>query len=178
MNGTRDRSSPVLVDTNTIIEAHRTHSWRALSKGWQVETVEACVEETQTGFQSRREEEAINVAELRESLAAVHSVGAFERAELALRKGNIALDEGEDALWSHALGRSGPWVLRGPDRASLRCGVRLGYRERLVSLEELLDHVGYRPAAELRRPYTKRWQDEVVGLMYLEEWFGPGEPRG
>ena len=35
----RDRGRPVLVDTNTIIEAHRTHSWRALSKGWQVETV-------------------------------------------------------------------------------------------------------------------------------------------
>ena len=102
----------------------------------------------------------------------------LRRAELALRKGNIALDEGEDALWSHALGRSGPWVLCGPDRASLRCGVRLGYRERLVSLEELLDHVGYRPTAELRRPYTKRWQDEVVRLMYLEEWFGTGRAEG
>ena len=68
--------------------------------------MEACVAETQTGFQLRREEEAIDAAELRDSLAAVHSVSTRERAELALRKGSIALDEGEDALWAHALGRN------------------------------------------------------------------------
>ena len=170
MTGMHDRESPVLVDTNAIIEAHRTRSWRALSRGWRVETVEACVVETQTGFQLRRKEEAIDTSELRESLAAVHSVGARERAELALRKGNIALDEGEDALWAHALGRNDAWVLCGPDKASLRCGVRLGYRERLISLEELLDSVGHRPAGELRRAYTKKWHDQVVGEMYVDEW--------
>ena len=119
MSGVHDRESPVLVDTNTIIEAHRTRSWRALARGWRVETVEACVTETQTGFQLRRENEAIAAAELRDSLAAVHSVSLRERAELALRKGNIALDEGEDALWAHALGRSGTWVLCGPGPGQL-----------------------------------------------------------
>ena len=79
--------SPVLVDANVIIEAHRTRTWRALSSGLRVETVEACVAETQTGFQRRRKEEAIDLAELRSSLAAVHSVSVRERAELALRKG-------------------------------------------------------------------------------------------
>ena len=172
MSSAHDRGSPVLVDTNAIIEAHRTRSWRALSRGWQIETVEACVAETQTGFQLRRNEKAIDAAELRDSLAAVHSVGVRERAELALRKGNIALDEGEDALWAHVLGRNDTWVLCGPDRASLRCGVRLGYREQLVSLEELLDRVGHRPGAELKRQYTKKWQDRVVGQMYVEEWSG------
>ena len=103
-----------------------------------METVDACVAETQTGFQLRLKEEAIDLAALRSSLAAVHSVSARELAELALRKGNIALDEGEEALWAHALGRNDAWMLCGPDRASLRCGVRLGHRERLVSLEELL----------------------------------------
>lgn len=176
MSGVHDRESPVLVDTNTIIEAHRTRSWRALARGWRVETVEACVTETQTGFQLRRENEAIAAAELRDSLAAVHSVSLRERAELALRKGNIALDEGEDALWAHALGRSGTWVLCGPDRASLRCGVRLGYRERLVSLEELLKRVGHRPSEQLKPAYTKKWHDQVVGQMYIDEWSGPGKP--
>ena len=129
--------------------------------------------ETQTGFQLRRNEETIDAAELQESLAAVHSVSVRERAELALRKRNIALDEGEEALWAHALGRSDLWLLCGPDRASLRCGVRLGHRERLASLEELLTYVGHRPPTGLRRPYTKKWHDRVVGQIYLEEWPGP-----
>ena len=173
-----DRESPVLVDTNAIIEAHRTRSWRALSQGRRIETVDACVVETQTGYQLRRKEEAIDASELRESLAAVHSVGALERAELALRKGNIALDEGEKALWAHALARNGIWVLCSPDKSSLRCGVRLGYRERLVSLEELFHSVGHRPATELRRAYTKKWHDWVVGEMYVAEWSGRGAPSG
>jgi hypothetical protein len=44
----------VLVDTNVILEAHRSGSWRALTGGYGVETVEDCVNETQTGFQRRR----------------------------------------------------------------------------------------------------------------------------
>ena len=50
MNRTLDRGDSVLVDTNTIIEARRTLAWAALVGGWQVETVEDCVMETQTGF--------------------------------------------------------------------------------------------------------------------------------
>ena len=162
------RESPVLVDANVIIEAHRTRTWRALSSGLRVETVEACVAETQTGFQRRRQEEIIDLAELRSSLAAVHSVSVRERAELALRKGGIALDEGEDALWAHALGRDDAWLLCGPDKASLRCGVRLGHRERLVSLEELLKRVGHRPSG-LRTAYTRKWHDQTVGQLCLDE---------
>ena len=158
----------MLVDTNAIIEAYRTRSWRALSGGCQVETVEACVAEMQTGFQLRLKEEAIDLAVLRSSLATVHSVSVRERAELALRKGNIALDEGEEALWAHALGRNDAWMLCGPDRASLRCGVRLGHRERLVSLEELLKHVGHRISG-LRPAYTQKWHERVVGEIYLDE---------
>ena len=46
----------VPVDTNVILEAHRTGFWRALTGGYAVETVEDCVTETQTGFQRRRPE--------------------------------------------------------------------------------------------------------------------------
>ena len=133
-----------------------------------METVEACVAETQTGFQRRRPEDAVNVGELRDSLAAVHSVSVLEQAELALRKGSVALDEGEEALWAHALGRNDVWMLCGPDKASLRCGVQLGYRERLVSLEELLRRVGHRSSG-LRPAYTQKWHDRTVGEIHLEE---------
>ena len=53
-------------------------------------------------------------------------------------------EQGEACLWAHALRRGDDWILCSPDRASLRGGVRLGFRERLVSLEGLLDDVGHR----------------------------------
>ena len=93
----------VLVDTNTIIEAHRTGTWPALSGGYRIETVEECVTETQTGFQRRRREETIVAKELRASMASVHAVGDRERAELAVRVPDIWLDEGEACLWAHVV---------------------------------------------------------------------------
>ena len=88
------RHGPVLVDTNIVLESHRVGSWRALTGGYRVETVEDCVTETQTGFQRRRPERRIDAGELRASLAAVHAVGDRERAELAIRAHDIILGQG------------------------------------------------------------------------------------
>ncbi len=159
----------VLVDTNVILEAHRTGSWRALAGGYLVETVQDCVDETQTGFQLRQTELRIDAGELRDSLNAVRPVGNRERAGLAVRITDIMLDRGEASLWAHALSRTDAWVLCGPDKASLRCGVRLGFREQLVSLEELLDDAGYRSRTTLRSAYTRRWHKRVLGEILLLE---------
>ena len=169
MNGVPARGTAVLVDTNVIVEAHRTRAWRALVGAYAVETVEDCVTETQTGFQRRRREQAINGGMLRESLANVLVVSDLERAKLAVLVEDIALDIGEWSLWAHALSRTGPWVLCGPDKASLRCGVRLGFRERLVSLEGLLLGVGHRLKVPLRRQYTRQWLDGTLGQIVLAE---------
>ena len=134
-----------------------------------VETVEACVTETQTGFQRRRPEQKIDERELRASLKAVHAVGYRERAELTVRVHDIALDIGEASLWAHALNRNDAWVLCGPDKASLRFGVRLGFRERLVSLERLLDDGGHRPRSSLRMAYTKQWHERTLSEFVLVE---------
>ena len=159
----------MFVDTNVILECHRIGSWRALAGGYRVETVEDCVTETQTGFQRRDTEWQIDAEELRASLAAVHLVADREHAKLAVRASNIALDRGEASLWAHALNRYDDWLLCGPDRASLRCGVRLGFRGRLVSLEGLFSDIGYRPKSLLRSAYTKRWHDTAVGQLVLAE---------
>ena len=164
---------PVLVDTNVILESHRTGSWRALAGGYRVETAEDCVAETQAGKQRRRPERRIDGAELRKSLAAVHRVTDRERAELAVRVPDIALDKGEASLWAHAVHRDDSWILCGPDRASLRFGIRLGFRTRLVSLERLLDNVGHRPNPSLREAYTRRWHDRTLGLLVLAEHSQP-----
>lgn len=159
----------VLVDANVIIEAHRIGAWKALVGGYRIETVEDCVTETQTGFQLRLEEQSIAAGELRASLAGEHLVGDYERAELLIRIEEIALDRGEESLWAHALRRKGGWFLCGPDRASLRCGVRLGFGDRIVSLEELLEGVGHRVRVEPKRHYMRKWHEQVLVELVLAE---------
>jgi len=162
-------AGPVLVGTNIILESHRVGSWRALTGGYGVETVEECVGETLAGSQRREPEYRIDEVELRDTLAMVHSVGPEERAELAILTQDIVLDPGEDSLWSHARRRDDAWILCGPDRASLRCGVRLGFRERLVALERLFDDVGHRTRTPLRPAYTRSWLDRALGELMIAE---------
>lgn len=163
----------VLVDTNVILEAHRTSSWRALSSRYPLETAETCVEETQTGAQRRRPEQRIDEAELRGALKAVHQVAPRDRAAAALRDGHFAtLDPGERDLWAHAIARDDAWVLCGPDKASLRLGVRLGLRDRLVALEALLEAIGFK-ARDLKRNYTKKWHAAALAELALQEGIGP-----
>ena len=160
---------PVLVDTNVIVESHRIGSWRALAGGNRVETVEDCIAETQAGKQRRRPERRIDTNALRTSMAAVHRVRDRERAELAVRVPDIALGRGEASLWAHAVHREDSWQFCGPDTASLRFGIRLGFRDRLVSLERLLENVGHRPNPPLRAAYTRRWHDRTLGHLVLAE---------
>jgi hypothetical protein len=165
-------SGPVLVDTNAILECFRVGAWRALSSGYRVETVEDCITETQTGFQRRRPEQQIDGIGLRATLVAVRQVTDLERAVVAVSAPDIALDVGEKSLWAHALTRSDTWVLCGPDKASLRFGVRLGFRERLVALEWLLATAGYRPKEALKLNYTAKWLEQTLGELVVLEGLG------
>ena len=63
----------VLVDTNVILEAHRTGSWRALTGGYAVETVEDCVTETWTGFQRRRAEHQLVLVKVQDMVVVSNS---------------------------------------------------------------------------------------------------------
>ena len=121
MNTVLDGGTVVLVDTNTIIEAHRTGTWPALSGGYRIETVEECVTETQTGFQRRRREETIVAKELRASMASVHAVGDRERAELAVRVPDIWLDG-----WTRAKPAFGPmWSVLTVSFGARKCQLSL-----------------------------------------------------
>lgn len=160
----------MLVDTNVILECWRIGAWGALSGGYSVETVEDCVIETQTGFQNRRAEETVDATLLSNSLAhAPHAVTALQLASLDLAAAGIQLDPGERSLWAHALERRDAWVLCGPDRASLRAGVRLALRDRLVALETLLADAGYRPRTVLKKNYTAAWHAQTVGEYVVME---------
>ncbi len=154
----------VLVDTNVIIECHAKGCWKALAGQYQLETVEPCVIETQTGRQHRRPEHQIDEAELRGQLRAIHSVTERELAKV-IALGGSGLDEGERALWAHALQRDDVWILCGPDRASMKFGYDNKLRERLVSLGELLTDINLRPA--LSQAYSKAWLDAAIGKFAL-----------
>ena len=161
---------PVLIDTNVILEAWRVDAWRALRGGYALETVEECVVETQTGFQNRRPEQQVDREALLAALKAVHKVSDAERAAALIRDGEIAmLDEGEKALWAHALARPDAWVLCGPDKASLRIGLRANLRDRLVALERLLDDAGFRPKTPLRTAYRRDWLDRTLAELAQRE---------
>ncbi len=124
--------------------------------------------ETQAGKQHQERRTEVDETRLRESLNTVHSVSDRQRAELLLRQ-PPALDRGEESLWVHALDRDDDtWLLAGPDKASLRCGVLLGYRDRLVSLERLLEDVGHRVRGRLREAYTETWHRRAVNELVLD----------
>ena len=161
-------TGPVLVDTMTILDTHKWGSWAALSGGYDLETVEDCVVETQTGYQRRRPEENIDAAQLRKDLKAVHLVTELQRANVLLNSAGIALDIGEQALWAHALTRTDAWVLCGPDKASLRFGFRMKCRDRMISLERLLLECGFNPK-RLDEKHTTKWLERVLGEFAIEE---------
>jgi len=159
-------AGPVLVDANTIIEAHKKGCWAALVGRYQLETVEECFAETQTGAQGRQPEERIDGPALRGQLTTVHKVTVRELASLELLDGPF-LDAGEKALWAHALPRKDDWVLCGPDRASMSFGFKNGKRARLVSLGGLLTQIGHRPRIALAGHYEQAWLDDVLSKLTL-----------
>ncbi len=156
--------SVVLVDTNVVIECHAKGCWKSLVGQYHLETVEPCVIETQTGRQHRRPEQQIDEAELRGQLRKVHQVTTKELAAV-LALGGAGLDEGERALWAHALHRQDAWILCGPDRASMKFGYDNKQRERLVSLGELLNDINLHPP--LSPAYGKAWLDGAIGKFAL-----------
>jgi hypothetical protein len=156
----------VLMDTTALIEAHNTGCLNALAVAFQVETVEQCVVETQNGHVSRAPARRIDEAALRSLLHAVHPVTDAERAVVAAQ-GGPALDDGERDLWAHALGRRDPWVLCGPDRASMRFGFKVGHAARLISLEALLVAAGQPLPAALRLHYREAWLADIINRLVV-----------
>lgn len=139
----------VLVDTNIIIEAVRVGCWSALTAHFRIETVAKCCEEARTGDRRRAGYVQVSESDLQTRLI-VRGVSDAELANLAMRDADSdRLDEGERHLFAHALGRTDEWLTCCCDRAAVNAAVRLGWQDRIVSLEELANHAG--SSAALRR---------------------------
>ncbi|HZP92168.1 MAG TPA: hypothetical protein VFB20_04710 [Burkholderiales bacterium] len=140
------RGQVVLVDTNIIIESVRVNCWNALTAHFSVETVEKCREEARTGQLHRPGYVVVDEKALRERLKA-HPVSDTALAALSLRDPEaFRLDPGERHLWAHAFARTDGWVASCCDLAAVQAAVRLGWEDRLKSLEELAQAAGANPA--------------------------------
>lgn len=156
----------VLVDTNIIIEAVRTHCWNALTSHCTVETAEKCMEEARTGDPMRRHYVPVTAEDL-QRISAVRDVSHAEHVQLAVILPMAdELDAGERHLFAHALGRGDAWIASCADRAALKAAFALGWRDRFVSLEALARDVGARP--DLKQHFRERWLSEVRTAFLLE----------
>ena len=145
-----------LIDTNAIIEAVRTRCWHAITGGLRVETVEECRDECQRGERLSTGVIVVTAATLAR-LSAIHPVTPAERAALLLTPEGASLDPGERDLFAHAIARADAWLLCSPDHASVDVSVARALGDRMISLGELVELVGARPAMPLRPHFESTW---------------------
>ena len=148
----------ILMDTNAIIESHRTNCFRQAAGRYRLETCETCVAETQRG-KDRKGYVPVSEDELRKQVA-VHALTQTERVEVALQPGFMELDPGERELVALLVLRKEPWRICTPDKAAIRLLHACGHLDGLVSLEELAKRAGSHPNPKLKENYTQRWQSE------------------
>jgi len=156
-NGAEIRSRQiVLVDSTLIIEAYKLRCWNALIKGYQLETVDRCLEECATGDPLRSDYVPIDVSTLARDIR-TYAVTGEAMAGAALVSADFhLLHPGEKELMAHCLSRiEEAWLVSSQDRACLRVGYELGFSDRFVSLEELLQSLGIK--IKLRPQFTKAW---------------------
>lgn len=165
LDGIARKDTGVLVDTNVIMEAVRTHCWNAVAGGLRVETVEECRDEALRGDRGRPGYVPVSEKDL-SRLRTVHPVSALERATFALAyEGAQNMDPGERDLFAHAHGRVARgdhvWILCSADRACVRAAVALGWHERLHSLGALAAAVGVNPHPPLLRQHGESWLSQA-----------------
>ena len=150
----------VYVDTNVVLEAHRTGCWVDLVQLYDVRTVEMVQIETQSGDRRQRGYVAVSMREFSVKVT-INKVTDLHRLKASARaKALTALDAGErDLLAFVASEDPGSLLLATADKAAIKTACQLGLETRLVSLEEMARQRGKNPP--LKRQYTKSWLGQV-----------------
>lgn len=152
-----------MLDTNVIIEAHRTGCWNAVAKGFALETTKECAEEARRG--NKRDPNYVAV-ELSGKSNVVTVEPSWYDAVKARSVFFSLLQRGEQELLVYAYhDRSLQWASTA-DTAAVRAGYELGVLDRFVALEELAALVGARP--KLRRHFTLAWLSRLRTELQLE----------
>ena len=77
--------SRVFVDTNVLFEAFRVGAWNRFGGAYSVETVDKCVEESQTGDRSACGRIDVPLQQLRDGLTGIHVPSKKDRASCLLQ---------------------------------------------------------------------------------------------
>ncbi len=155
----------LFVDTNIIIEAHRTTCWSSLLARYEIHLVEEVFNEALNGRKLR--DGYVHVD--RETLIAdtyVHAVTTMQLSTaLAACAALVNLDKGERDLLAfvHSCSEDA-WFLSTADRAAVKVAFTLGLRHRLLSLEEAAGTA----TIPLKSGYTKRVLDEICTECVLD----------
>ena len=149
----------VLVDTNVLIEAHRTGCLAAIAGAFSLHTVEAVIVETQTGFHLRRKTQTIDEKWLRDHMRHIAAVSDEQLFVFDEQHGEVGLHDGEKALviYAETLMGKDVWYLNSPDKATVRYAISRGWSDRLISLEAMCERVGVRPKESFAGNFTERW---------------------
>lgn len=159
----RPSSDEHFVDTNVVIECHRSGCWEALARNYRLATVDKVIEECATGMH-----ETMDIEKVRE-LVQTYDVSDCDLIQLRLDlRGRVFLDPGEEHLLAHAARQSGLWRICSPDGALVRATWLLGHLDRNVSLEFLLKSIGHAPKRPLRNQYTEKWLSQKRTDLELE----------
>lgn len=161
-----ERGAVVMVDTNVILEAHRTKCWKHLTAWFSLETESECVVECETGNQNRDVPIEVEVEALRRDVG-VRELSMNDLLDFRLRLGaGPSLDPGEERLIASALIRKDAWLLCSPDKAAVRACHNLGLLDRVVALEDLTIASGLR--ARLRDNFTRDWLSNFRTRLLLD----------
>ena len=132
--------SRVFVDTNVLLAAFPTGAWSRFAGAYRVETVEKCIEETQTGDPLAPWRVNIPLNELKGGLTAIHVLPKHDLASFALKYPKLqTLDDGERHLlaWLSAHEKPSPdvlWVTTADKAAIVACGA-LNWLDAVVSFD-------------------------------------------
>lgn len=145
------------IDTNVVIECHRVGCWNALAGGHRLATVDKVIKECGAGGGRREGYVKVDVADVKNRVRS-HAVSNQELAGLRLQlAGRVSLDPGEEHLLAKAVTDRGSWKICSPDNALIRACWVLGYLQRVISLDSLLQRVGFTPKIALQHQYTEKW---------------------
>lgn len=149
------RGDEVFMDTNAMIEAHRVKAWAAIASAFQLWTVNECLIEAGSGeYLHKGGYVAVDVATVKKT-ARIAEVPVARQAQVAIAlPAGLNPDPGERDLLAAALAHPRPWFICSPDKAAMRAGYALGVLDQFVSLEQLGNLVGLRPA--WRQPFTEK----------------------
>ncbi len=163
-----NKGDRVLIDSNAIIEAHRTRCWPNLIAFFSVETVDMCARECASGKQLHRHYVPVDTNALRENIP-THEVSDAMRLELICKEPSAAdIDDGEKDLLAFAITLPpNAFLICSPDKACMCVAARLGLIDRLVSLQALAERVG-RGNLSFRQNYTENWHRKQRTTIQLD----------